>query len=298
MPPKRGGKAPAFPAARVKRIMQQDDDVGKVATASPIVMAKATELFLYEMLNSIEREARAKSTKKVSMYHVKRAVENTPSLDFLKDLVSTIPDPSGADEEYESSEKAPKKRAGGRTKTANGSASGEPSPGPNQTSATASSSSTSASGLKKIKISHGVSGTSSEVASEYTPSTAASASTSAYTLPPMPAPQAQQQTQDSRPNVAIPISSLLSDTTASYSNDNNQTPFGTAATKQEETDAFSRTVDEEDNYDDDEREEVKKNASMQLDAAPKTEDASAPAQAPVPAPTETYKREEDEDYDA
>lgn len=50
--------------------MQQDDEVGKVATASPIVMAKATELFLYEMLNSIEREAREKSTKKVSMYHV------------------------------------------------------------------------------------------------------------------------------------------------------------------------------------------------------------------------------------
>lgn len=50
--------------------MQQDDEVGKVATASPIVMAKATELFLQEMLNSIEREVRAKSTKKVSMYHV------------------------------------------------------------------------------------------------------------------------------------------------------------------------------------------------------------------------------------
>jgi hypothetical protein len=54
----------------IQRIMQQDDEVGKVATASPIVMAKATELFLQEMLTSIEREARAKSTKKVTMYHV------------------------------------------------------------------------------------------------------------------------------------------------------------------------------------------------------------------------------------
>lgn len=54
----------------LQRIMQQDDEVGKVATASPIVMAKATELFLQEMLNAIEAEARAKSTRKVSMYHV------------------------------------------------------------------------------------------------------------------------------------------------------------------------------------------------------------------------------------
>lgn len=53
-----------------QRIMQQDDDVGKVATASPIVMAKATELFLQEMLTAIEATARAKGTRKISMHHV------------------------------------------------------------------------------------------------------------------------------------------------------------------------------------------------------------------------------------
>ena len=86
-----------------QRIMQTEDDIGKVATASPVVMgacsappedaqlsckqltntlshmplasrrsykAKATELFLREMVEAIEKEARAKSTKKVSMHHV------------------------------------------------------------------------------------------------------------------------------------------------------------------------------------------------------------------------------------
>lgn len=90
-------KGSVLPAARVKRIMQTEDDIGKVATASPVVMAKATELFLREMVEAIEKEARAKSTKKVSMHHVKRAVENTTSLDFLKDLVEAIPDPGEAD---------------------------------------------------------------------------------------------------------------------------------------------------------------------------------------------------------
>ncbi|KAL7009356.1 hypothetical protein EMMF5_000987 [Cystobasidiomycetes sp. EMM_F5] len=49
------------------------------------------------MLQAIEQEARSKGTRKVSMYHVKRAVLSTPSLDFLKDLVSSVPDPSGPD---------------------------------------------------------------------------------------------------------------------------------------------------------------------------------------------------------
>ena len=69
--------------------MQQDDDVGKVAGASPLVvcqcylpkqqassktllltLAKAVELFLQEMLQAIESEARQKGTKKLSMHHV------------------------------------------------------------------------------------------------------------------------------------------------------------------------------------------------------------------------------------
>lgn len=225
----------------------------------------------------------------------KRAVENTPSLDFLKDLVSSIPDPSGADEEYESSEKVPKKRAARGKAGANGGSTsglgetGSASPVPASASAHASAStSTSASGLKKIKISHSASAAKAESTEDATPSTSAST----FSLPPMPIPQ------DSRPNVAIPISSLLSDTVTDYGPEDGQGQFNSAPKEEEighwnTVQTTTSKAAEDDDYD---NEESKGSASMQLDQT--TAVPAEQAQASAAPEAATYKREEDEDYDA
>lgn len=111
----------------------------------------------------------------------------------------------------------------------------------------------------------------------------------------MPAPQAQAS--DSRPHVAIPISSLLSDTGANYGPEDGQNVFGIVPKQEDNHQASGKALNEDDNYDDDE-EDTKPAKSMQVDLAPQTESTSASAASAAPAVSaETYKREEDEDYD-
>lgn len=103
----------------------------------------------------------------------------------------------------------------------------------------------------------------------------------------MPAPQAS-----SRPNVAIPISSLLSDTGADYGPSGGQSAFGNTIeeTKPDIQQSLNSKVDDDDDYDE---EETKADTSMQSGAiAPPGEGVST-----LQPSTTPYKREEDEDYD-
>jgi hypothetical protein len=178
------------PQARIKKIMQKDEEVGKVAQATPIVIctcllvfylfsffslvisdllyffqtffekrnvkltclfvvcyhkAKALELFLALVIEKSSAITSERGSKRVEVYHLyvpqlpshfptsvktlfaltlplthrKHAVENTETLDFLKELVQDVPDPSAGgtiDLEAEASE-AKKKRKGKRSTT-------------------------------------------------------------------------------------------------------------------------------------------------------------------------------------
>ncbi|PWN20380.1 histone-fold-containing protein, partial [Microstroma glucosiphilum] len=89
---KRGG-ASKFPVARIKKIMQADEDIGKVAQATPVVISKALELFLVDLVKSTAAETRSSGARKVTAYHLKRAVHTRDTLDFLKMIVDKVPDP-------------------------------------------------------------------------------------------------------------------------------------------------------------------------------------------------------------
>ncbi|WFD26312.1 hypothetical protein MNAN1_001291 [Malassezia nana] len=90
-----------FPIARIKRIMQADEDVGKVAQATPVVISKALELFMQEIVERAAEQTRSTGGKRVSPYHLyvkkansrKRAALATETFDFLKDIVDKVPDP-------------------------------------------------------------------------------------------------------------------------------------------------------------------------------------------------------------
>jgi len=74
--------------------MQKDEEVGKVAQATPIVISKALELFLGLIIEESHKVSSSRGSKKVEAYHLKHAVETTEMLDFLKEIVQGIPDPS------------------------------------------------------------------------------------------------------------------------------------------------------------------------------------------------------------
>lgn len=110
----------SFPVARIKRIMQADEDIGKVAQVTPTVVSRALELFMIKLISAAAHEARGpaaagasagKGPKRVLAQHLKRAVYADDKLDFLQEIVSKVPDaPNKAKKEAGSdSEEAPAK---------------------------------------------------------------------------------------------------------------------------------------------------------------------------------------------
>ncbi|KAF2857283.1 hypothetical protein K470DRAFT_197411, partial [Piedraia hortae CBS 480.64] len=109
----------SFPVARIKRIMQADDDIGKVAQVTPHVVSRALELFMIKMIVAATLEGRiqfgGRLPKKVTPQHLKQAVSANDTFDFLQDIFKKVPDaPSKAkkDAASDSDEEAkkPKKR--------------------------------------------------------------------------------------------------------------------------------------------------------------------------------------------
>ena len=81
-----------FPVARIKRIMQADENIGKVAQATPTAVAKALELFMIDFIAKTAEYAHAEGSRRVTITHLKQAVENDQSFDFLEDTVAGAPD--------------------------------------------------------------------------------------------------------------------------------------------------------------------------------------------------------------
>jgi len=101
--------------------MQKDEEVGKVAQATPVVISKALELFLGLIIDEASKVTVERGSKKVEAYHLKHAVDTTEMLDFLKEIVEAVPDPSNGgaiDLEGQNAEK--KKRGKGKRAAGNG----------------------------------------------------------------------------------------------------------------------------------------------------------------------------------
>ncbi|KIJ67196.1 hypothetical protein HYDPIDRAFT_127037 [Hydnomerulius pinastri MD-312] len=121
-------KQTKFPVARIKKIMQKDEEVGKVAQATPVVISKALELFLAMIVDEASKVTVERGAKKVEAYHLKHAVDTTEMLDFLKEIVESVPDPSAGgtiDLEADAAEGSKRKR-GKAKKNGAPTAPGEP----------------------------------------------------------------------------------------------------------------------------------------------------------------------------
>ncbi|PAV14925.1 histone-fold-containing [Pyrrhoderma noxium] len=110
---KNRNKQTKFPVARIKKIMQKDEEVGKVAQATPVVISKALELFLGMIVDEAAKVTLERNSKRVEAYHLKHAIDRTDMLDFLKEIVDGVPDPSaGGTIDIEAEKNESKKRRG------------------------------------------------------------------------------------------------------------------------------------------------------------------------------------------
>ncbi|KAK5949577.1 hypothetical protein OHC33_009384 [Knufia fluminis] len=125
-----------FPVARIKRIMQADEDIGKVAQATPTAVAKALECFMIALVNKGAITAQSQNSKRVTATHLKTALLEDPQYDFLNEICENVADeaarkpkvkgePKSEESEDEDIGGGPKKRkagagGGGRKRKAGG----------------------------------------------------------------------------------------------------------------------------------------------------------------------------------
>lgn len=95
--------------ARIKRLMQSDEDIGKVAQATPVVVGKALELFMISLIEESCKQARERNSKRVLPSHLKQAVHTVEHFDILHDVMAKYPDPV-AEEVDENGEKKRKRK--------------------------------------------------------------------------------------------------------------------------------------------------------------------------------------------
>lgn len=79
-----------FPPARIKKIMQTDEEVGKVAAAVPVLVSKAVEIFMESLLTKAGEQTTSRRARTMSVAHLRRCILQEKQFDFLKDLVANV----------------------------------------------------------------------------------------------------------------------------------------------------------------------------------------------------------------
>ncbi|KAH8308939.1 dr1-associated corepressor homolog [Drosophila kikkawai] len=98
MPSKKKKYNARFPAGRIKKIMQSDEEIGKVAQAVPVIISRTLELFVESLLTKTLRITNSRNAKTLSPSHMRQCIVSEKRFDFLKELVRNIPDISVAEE--------------------------------------------------------------------------------------------------------------------------------------------------------------------------------------------------------
>jgi len=95
MPGKKKKYNARFPPARIKKIMQSDEEVGKVAAPVPVIISRALELFAETLLGRAKAVTAHRGARTLTPSHLKFCIQSESRFDFLKELVSTVPDLQG-----------------------------------------------------------------------------------------------------------------------------------------------------------------------------------------------------------
>lgn len=101
MPGKKKKYNARFPPARIKKIMQSDDEVGKVAAPVPVIISRALEMFAETLLQRARKVTSQRGARTLTPSHLKFCIQSETRFDFLKDLVSSVPELQGDREDLE-----------------------------------------------------------------------------------------------------------------------------------------------------------------------------------------------------
>jgi len=87
--------------------MQADEEVGKIATSTPVLVAKALECLMEDVLKSAAMVAAGRNSKTVQPAHLKQCIADDDQFDFLRPTVASVPsldDPANIQRQIAASE--------------------------------------------------------------------------------------------------------------------------------------------------------------------------------------------------
>ncbi|CCK71233.1 negative cofactor 2 transcription regulator complex subunit BUR6 KNAG_0G01750 [Huiozyma naganishii CBS 8797] len=74
-----------FPPAKIKKIMQTDEDIGKVSQATPVVAGRSLEYFVALLVTRSGELARASGTGKITADTLRETILKDEKFDFLRE---------------------------------------------------------------------------------------------------------------------------------------------------------------------------------------------------------------------
>ena len=83
--------------------MQSDEEVGKVAAPVPVIISRALEMFAETLLGSAKQVTAQRGARTLTPSHLKFCIQSEQRFDFLRDLVSSVPDLQGDVDSIEAS---------------------------------------------------------------------------------------------------------------------------------------------------------------------------------------------------
>eukprot|EP00730_Choanoeca_flexa_P015027 TRINITY_DN6786_c0_g1_i6.p1 TRINITY_DN6786_c0_g1~~TRINITY_DN6786_c0_g1_i6.p1 ORF type:complete len:175 (+),score=40.99 TRINITY_DN6786_c0_g1_i6:110-634(+) len=93
-----------FPSAKIKKVMQSDEDVGKISQGAPVVISKVLESFVKDLVSSSCKDEDGAPLASLQAGHLKATINANDRFDFVRDVVAKYSDAISA-----SKRKAPSK---------------------------------------------------------------------------------------------------------------------------------------------------------------------------------------------
>ncbi|AAS54646.1 AGR156Cp [Eremothecium gossypii ATCC 10895] len=76
-----------FPPAKIKKIMQTDEDIGKVSQATPVITGRSLEFFIAMLVDKSSQMAKEQGSKRISGDIMKKTIMADEKFDFLREIV-------------------------------------------------------------------------------------------------------------------------------------------------------------------------------------------------------------------
>ena len=76
-----------FPPAKIKKIMQTDEDIGKVSQATPVITGRSLEFFIAMLVNRSGHVAKEMGCRRISGEVMKKTIMTDEKFDFLRELI-------------------------------------------------------------------------------------------------------------------------------------------------------------------------------------------------------------------